>query len=209
MQALTPAPVRALLFDIGRVVIDIDFGRAFAAWQPASRLSVEEIRLAYRQDDAYNRHETGELAAAQYCAHLREALQLECDDAAVLAGWNAIFVAPVAGTVALIDRVRGRLPCYAFSNTNAAHLDEMRRAFPEVLARFTHVFASNEIGHRKPQPASFDHVVERMGCAPADVLFFDDLAENVDGAAARGLQAVLFRSPDDVRAALAERGLLD
>ena len=51
-----------------------------------------------------------------------------------------------------------------------------------------------EIGQRKPAPEAFLHVVRRMGCAPGQVLFFDDLQENVDGAAACGLQAVLFRA---------------
>jgi FMN phosphatase YigB (HAD superfamily) len=203
------APVRALLFDIGRVVIDIDFGRAFGAWQPASRLAPEDIARAFRHDAAYDLHERGALDAPAYCAHLRATLRLDCDDAAILAGWNAIFVAPVAGTLALIDQVRGRLPCHALSNTNAAHLQEMRRAFPEVLQRFGHVFVSHEIGHRKPEPACFAHVIRRLGCAPEEVLFFDDLAENVAGAAASGLQAVLFESPADVRRALAGRGLLD
>lgn len=202
-----PAPVTALLFDIGRVVIDIDFGRTLAAWQKSSRLSLAEVTAAFGHDAPYRQHEEGTLAAPAYFAHLRELLQLECADDAILAGWNAVFVAPVEGTLALIDQVRGRVPCYAFSNTNALHLAEMQRAFPAVLRRFEHVFASHEVGHRKPAPEAFRHVVQAMGHAPQQVLFFDDLQENVEGAAACGLQAALFRSPEDVRRELQIRGL--
>jgi glucose-1-phosphatase len=201
-------PVTALLFDIGNVVIDVDFARTLAAWQRSSALSLAELKAAFGLDEPYQQHEVGSLATARYFAHLRKRLRLDCDEDTVLAGWNATFGAPVAGTLALIDTVRGRIPCFAFSNTNKLHLDEMLRAFPDVLGRFEHVFASHEIGHRKPQAAAFRHVLEKMGRAPEQVLFFDDLAENVEGAAACGLQAALFRAPEDVRRELAARGLL-
>ena len=201
-------PITALLFDIGKVVIDVDFARTLAAWQKSSRLSLEAITGAFTFDAPYKQHEVGTLAPPSYFAHLRDLLQLDCDDATVLAGWNATFGAPVAGTLALIDQVRERVPCYAFSNTNVLHMAEMRRAFPEVLARFEHVFASNEIGHRKPQPDAFRYVLARIVRTPEQVLFFDDLAENVEGAAACGLQAALFREPEDVRRELLARGLL-
>jgi HAD superfamily hydrolase (TIGR01509 family) len=69
------------------------------------------------------------------------------------------------------------------------------------------VFCSHEIGCRKPAPESFAHVVQAIGVAPAQVLFFDDLEENVAAARAYGLQGVVVRSPQDVRNALAARGL--
>ncbi|QJW85440.1 HAD-IA family hydrolase [Ramlibacter terrae] len=84
----------------------------------------------------------------------------------------------------------------------------MQRAFPEVLAKFRHVFASHEMGHRKPQPEAFRHVLDAIGVAADEVLFFDDTQENVDGARACGLEAVLVRSPRDVWQGLAAAGLL-
>ena len=127
---------------------------------------------------------------------------------AVRDGWNSVFVRPIPDTVDLIRAARERLPCYAFSNTNATHLAEMWRAFPEVLALFRTVFTSHEIARRKPDTEAFRHVLEAMQLAAPDVLFFDDLAENVAGARACGMQAVLVRSPGDVRAALLEHGIV-
>ncbi|TWO70679.1 HAD family phosphatase [Caenimonas sedimenti] len=202
------APVAALLFDIGNVVIDVDFARTLTAWQKSSALSLAELKARFGMDEPYRQHEVGVLATPQYFAHLRGQLRLDCDDATVLAGWNATFGAPVAGTLALIDQVRERVPCFAFSNTNKLHMDEMQKNFADVLQRFEHVFASHEIGHRKPQAAAFRYVLEKIGRPAEQVLFFDDLAENVEGAAACGLQAVLFREPEDVRRELAARGLL-
>lgn len=201
-----PVPARAVLFDLGGVVLDIDFGRALAAWQRHSRLAPDALRERFGFDEPYERHETGALPAVGYFAHLRELLELDCDAAAVQAGFNAILVGEIADTAGLLERVR--VPCYAISNTNAVHLAEMERIVPQLLRRFTRVFASHEIGHRKPHPESFRHVLHEIGLPPPEVLLFDDLRANVDGARAVGLQAVLVTTPADVRAALEERGLL-
>lgn len=202
-------PVKAVLFDLGGVILTIDFDRALAAWAPHSRLSPQRLREAFHWDEPFLQHETGALSNDGYFAHLRQVLQLDCDAAAVEAGFNAILVAEIEETNRLVEQVRRRVPCYAISNTNEAHIAEIRRAFPALLPRFNRVFASCEIGHRKPQAAAFEHVLSEIGMSAPEVLLFDDLPANVEGARAMGLQAVLVRSPDDVRDALARHALLD
>jgi FMN phosphatase YigB (HAD superfamily) len=191
------------------VLLDIDFGRALAAWQAHSRLPPEQMRAAFAFDEPFRRHETGRLDDDGYFGHLREVLALDCELAQVRAGFDAILVGEIAETVQMLEALRARVPCYAISNTNASHIAEMERAFPGLLPRFSRVFASHEIGHRKPHPGAFGHVLQEIGVPPPEVLLFDDLAPNVEAAIALGLQAVQVRSPDDVRLALAQRGLLD
>lgn len=207
---LQPASaVRAVLFDLGNVILAIDFDRALTAWAAHSRLPPERLRETFRWDEPFLQHETGRLSNDGYFAHLREVLELDCDVAAVEAGFNAILVAEIEETTRLVEQVRRRAPCYAISNTNEAHMAQMRRAFPQLLPRFDRVFASHEIGHRKPQPAAFEHVLREIGVPAQEVLLFDDLVANVEGARALELQAVLVRGPEDVRDGLAVRGLLD
>lgn len=201
--------VKAVLFDLGGVVLAIDFNRAIAAWALHSRLSPERLRESFHWDAPFLQHETGGLSNAGYFAHLRQVLELDCDAATIEAGFNAILVAEIEQTTRLVEQVRRRVPCYAISNTNESHMAEMRRAFPQLLPRFDRVFASHEIGHRKPQPAAFEHVLREIGLPAPEVLLFDDLPANIEGARALGLQAVLVRSPDDVRDELARHGLLD
>jgi len=50
MPTRTP---EALLFDIGGVLVDIDFGRALAAWAPYSALSPEDLRRSFKHDQQY------------------------------------------------------------------------------------------------------------------------------------------------------------
>lgn len=207
MQASHPA-VHAVLFDLGGVVLDVDFERALAAWGRHSRLPPELLRERFRTDGPYHRHETGHLAAQGFFAHLRQQLDLQCDDAAVQEGFNAVLVAEIAQAVELLDAIRPDVPRYAISNTNAVHIAQIERAFPTLLPRFNRVFVSHEIGHRKPDAAAFQHVLDAIGVKAPQALLFDDLQPNIDAARALGMQVVLVRGPEDIRQGLAERGLL-
>lgn len=201
-------PPRAVLFDLGGVLLDIDVGRAFTAWQAHTRLPPQRLRELYVLDDPFRHHETGHLDDAGYFTHVKTLLEMECELDAVRAGFDAILVGEIAETVAMLEAVRARVPCYAISNTNPSHVAEIERAFPGFLQRFDEVFVSHRIGRRKPQPECFAHVLQAIGVPAPEVLLFDDLAPNVEAAAALGIQAVQVRGPEDVRAALRERGLL-
>ncbi|MES2954095.1 MAG: HAD-IA family hydrolase [Pseudomonadota bacterium] len=198
--------VEALLFDLGGVVINIDFDRAFEHWQPVSRLCLADIRAGFQFDAAYQQHERGEIAASDYFAHLCSSLQLQEGHARVAEGWNAIFTGEIAETLALVQAARAHWPCYAFSNSNAVHQAAWSRMYPAVVQAFDHIFVSSDIGLRKPERRAFEHISDAIGVPAQAILFFDDLAENVAGARAAGLQAVHVRSPADVRAALAALG---
>jgi putative hydrolase of the HAD superfamily len=194
--------IQALLFDLGGVLIEIDFERVFRHWARHSRLTAAAIRERFEVDTAFQRHERGEIDGAAYFDHLRRLLLLEGSDAEIAAGWNAVFVGPIEPTLALIRRVRERLPCFCFTNTNPTHQASWSQAFPELGSLFEEIFVSSELGMRKPEPLAFETVAAGMGIPPARILFFDDLAQNVEGARSAGMRAVLVRSPEDVREGL-------
>lgn len=199
-------PVQALLFDLGGVLINIDFQRAFGRWQTFSALSLEEIRDRFRFDAAYEQHERGEISATGYFAHLVRQLELQDDHPAIAEGWNAIFTGEIGETLALVRAARAHLPCYAFSNSNAVHQAAWSRMYPAVVQAFDRIFVSSDIGLRKPERRAFEYIADAIGVPVQSILFFDDLADNVAGARAAGLQAVLVRSPADVHAALVALG---
>jgi len=203
---LSPGMADALLFDLGRVVIDIDFDKALACW--AGHAGCEPVHLVGRfaRDDLYQRHETGSVSDAEFFAGLRTSLGIDLTDTQFLEGWNAIFAGEMPGIGSLLARAGARVPLYAFSNTNSAHVEHFSRAYAEVLGHFREIFLSSAIGLRKPDAAAYDHVVRAIGVPAERIVFFDDLAENIDGARARGLTAVHVTSPDDVARALAALG---
>jgi putative hydrolase of the HAD superfamily len=205
---MNPTAPRALLFDLGGVLIDFDFNRALAAWQPRSRLSLQQLQERFSLDEPYQRLERGDLAPEGYYDYLASHLQIDAAAGFIEQGWCDIFVREIAETTALVRQASTTTPCYAFTNINARHVDTWMRLYPELASAFTRVFASHELRMRKPERRAFDHVCAAMGVQPHEVLFFDDFPENVQGARDAGLQAVLVRSPHDVRDALARHGIL-
>ncbi|MEO5660941.1 MAG: HAD-IA family hydrolase [Polaromonas sp.] len=197
---------QALLFDLGGVVIDIDFDRVFRAWQPISRLSFQDIKRAFQCDAHYEQHERGEISAHDYFEHLSRTLDLNANCGQIAAGWNHIFVREISETAQMVHAVRAQVPCYAFTNTNATHLLACTSLFVNLTSSFDRVFASHEIGFRKPERRAFEHIAHAIGVPVASIMFFDDSLANVDGATLAGLQAVHVSSPSDVRRALDAAG---
>lgn len=193
---------RALLFDLGGVVMALDWERAFARWAADSGETAAVLRSRYRFDAPYERHERGEIDEHEYYASLRASLGIDLSDEAWAAGWGEIFTDEITPTVRLIEVVKDRVPVYAFSNSNDAHHRVWSRKFARALTNFRKVFISSTLGARKPERAAFDAIARDIGAQPGEILFFDDTLENVDGARAAGLQAVHVKGPQDVRDAL-------
>jgi putative hydrolase of the HAD superfamily len=196
-------PVEALLFDLGGVLVEYDWERAFAHWGKRCGVPAARLRERFAVDAAFERYERGEASDAEYFAGLAAKLGVELGHDDLHAGWNCIFTGEVASTVALLRRIDPRMPLYVFSNTNAAHQSTWARDYARALEPFRHVFTSHEIGRRKPERAAFERVAAAIGAAPGRILFFDDVIENVQGARAAGMQAVHVRSPGDVARAVA------
>jgi HAD superfamily hydrolase (TIGR01509 family) len=195
-------PADALLFDLGRVVIDIDFDRAFACWAAHARCDPKLLAQCFRRDVSHRRHETGEIDTQEFFAGLQAAFGIDISHAQFLDGWNSIFVGEVPGMAELLARAARRLPLYAFTNTNPDHELVWSKRFAGVLGNFKDVYVSSTIGLRKPDAAAFDYVVKAIGVPAGRIVFFDDGIDNVAGARACGLQAVHVRSSADVAAAL-------
>ncbi len=196
----------ALLFDLGGVLVDIDFARALNAWAPYSRLSLAELRSSFTHDVQYERHERGEIEAAEYFAHLAKTLHLSANLCQIEQGWNSIFVGEIVRTRRLVENMRAHLPCYAFTNTNASHMKTWSRLFPSVVGAFDRIFASHELGLRKPDRSAYDQICQRVALPAASIVFYDDLPANVAAAVDAGLQGVLVRSPTDVASSLQSFG---
>jgi FMN phosphatase YigB (HAD superfamily) len=206
---MTESPnVCALLFDLGGVLIDIDFKRALRSWSQCSHLPIDEIERRFAMDEPYRLHERGEIGADEYFAHLRQLLELDASNRDIKQGWNSIFVGEIAATINCIATARETLPCYLFSNTNPTHQAFWTTTFPTALDSFQQIFVSSELGMRKPDREAFEAVAAAMGFRVDETLFFDDMEENVIGARATGMQAVQVNSHADVELALRDIGAL-
>src|ERR1700758_1560730 len=147
-----------LLFDLGRVVLDIHFNLAFAKWAEYACSDQAVVAQRFSYDDAYKRHERGEIDADEYFTALRLALGVEIPDTQLLEGWNAIFIGEMPGISPLLADAARRFPLYAFSNSNREHELCWSRRFTGVLRYFREIYVSSTIGLRKPEAEAYNYV---------------------------------------------------
>jgi glucose-1-phosphatase len=184
-----PHPPKALLFDLGRVIFDLDFNRAIATWAGHAGCDPAQLKSRYSADAAYKSYEMGGINEAEYFQSLRHSLGINITDAQFLEGWNAIFLEEMPGIADHLALAAKSLPLFAFSNTNPAHEAHWSKRYAKTLSHFKTVFVSSTIKLRKPDADAFHYVAKAIGVAPASILFFDDSPENIEGARAIGMQA--------------------
>lgn len=197
----------AVVFDLGNVVIDVDFRRVLAAWSAASGRPLEELAARFVVDDPYRRFERGEITAEEYHRHICSALGAPLSFADFEQGWNAIYGGVIPGMEPLLRALSGRVRIACFTNTNELHKRSWTRLYAGTIALFERVFISSDMCCRKPEEPAFLRVAAELGLPPEELLFFDDHPDNVAGARRCGYDEVLVTSIADIQLALRSRGL--
>lgn len=200
----------ALIFDFGNVVAHFDYNRAADVLGRRAGLTgaalMERVRgRGFAQ--LVREFESGRIAAEEFSRGMAELAGLEFSHAEFAAAWADIFTLnePVARLVAELKACGHRL--VLGSNTNDLHAAQFRRQFAGTLAHFDRLVLSYEVGHVKPASEFYLACATAADAAPADCVFIDDLAENVEGARAAGLAALLYREPAELRADLRRLGV--
>jgi putative hydrolase of the HAD superfamily len=191
---------RLAIFDLGNVLFEADFEKTILFWSQASGAPPGLIRDRFPADDHLDAFERGEIAPAAFFALLAERLQISISTEALVAGWNAIYGPVLPRSYRAIRMLAGIIPCVALTNTNLTHCLVWRERYRKELTVFRKVYVSSELGLRKPERRCFEHVLGEWDIRPSHAVFFDDRADNLAGARALGIEAVLVTSDAQVPA---------
>jgi putative hydrolase of the HAD superfamily len=211
---------KAVIWDFGGVITSSPF-EAFNRYENANDLPENFIRGINATDpdtNAWAQFERSDIDAAAFDRAFRQE--------ALAAGHNvpgADVLALLAGDirpemVAVLDRLKARgyrLACITNNvktgsgdenNPGMARSAEKAAAIAEVMTRFETVIESSVVGVRKPDPAIYHMACDKLGLAPADCVFLDDLGINLKPARAMGMGTVKVLSAaqaiDDLAALL-------
>lgn len=194
---------RIILFDIGGVLVRLN--------DP-----VRTFKLAFGKSEFFRRwllsspvraFERGDMLADEFARAIIEDLELPYGPTEFLERFLAWPGDPFSYAIDLVRRIDSRYPCGLMSNTNLLHWPSMgiEDAFD---GRFDHLFLSYQTGLVKPDEAAFQHVIDGLGFAPPQILFFDDNPLNVTTASSLGISAVLCGSEEDLSRSLATAKVL-
>jgi len=197
-KTIDPQTIGAILFDLGNVLIDIDFFRCARLWSDHAGIPAHVLASRFRIDDAYKAFECGKLDARAFYEALRRQLEISLPDDIMREGWNAIIRDEKPGIRDCLAQLARRYPLYVLTNTNPEHENIWAEKHQDLLSYFEKIFVSSHMGCRKPDAAAYLHVSQFIGVPCSEILFFDDAEENVQGARKSGMQAIRVDQDDTI-----------
>ena len=198
--------VEALLFDLGKVLVDFDFELGLKHFVARSTLTRDEFMRVILDQAWIQRYETGAITSADYHRYLRDHGRLEMSIDEFHHAWSAVFLPELIVPEALLAKLRKRYPLILVSNTNESHATFIARSY-NVLDYFDHKIFSHEVGSMKPDRKIYDAAIAAADKPPETLFFTDDRAENIESALKLGIQAHHFRSLDELLVTLKECGV--
>jgi len=198
--------IKTLIFDLGGVIVPLDFPRAFQEISAFTPHSAGEIQRRLAATDLYARAELGRISPADFMREMSRQLDLSADEATFRRVWCSVFPPRTLIEDQLLEQLHNRYRILMLSNTNAIHFEMIRESYP-ILRHFDGFVLSYEVGHMKPAPEIYREAIRRAGCRPEECFYTDDTAANVEGALREGLDAVQFVSCEQLRVELAARGV--
>jgi len=204
------SPVKAVVFDLGGVLIDWDPRRIFQQ-HFATRGVMEEFMAQVFWRAHHACHDTAAPFAETLAPYKQAHPQYAGAFDAIATQWQRALLGPIPETVAIVDELAARnTPLFALTNWPAQTWPPTHPA-PDAygfLGHFADIVVSGQVQLRKPDPAIYALALSRFGLAPGEALFVDDLAVNADAATQAGMIGHQFMSADHLRDALRAAQLL-
>jgi putative hydrolase of the HAD superfamily len=188
--------VEAIIFNLGGVILNVDYPRTILAFNDLHKADLSTIYSQDDQADLFSAFEIGALSAWQFRNGLRQILNIRCDDAALDQAWNAMLLDIPLPRIELLEKLRSRKRLFLLSNTNLIHKLAFDKIFKTTCGdRYEHLdqlfeqaYYSHHVGDRKPNLSMFQRVIREQNLEPSRTLVIEDKASHIEGAKKAGLQ---------------------
>ena len=195
--------IKNIVFDLGGVLVDLDFKAAINGLQQAGFANVKEQLQSFDREGIFQKFELGEMTAEEFRTAIRENSTVTLTDEEIDALWNAMLLEIPREKLELILDLRGKYMVYLLSNTNSIHWDFVcKNAFNyrgfRVNDYFEETFLSYEMHLAKPDKAIYEKVLQDANLLAEETLFIDDSEANCKAAEEVGIHAHHYHIGDDL-----------
>ena len=198
--------IEAILFDLGKVLVDFNFETGLQALHGACSISRDRLEEVLWDENWIRRYECGEISTSEFHQYLCETADLRMDLSCFCETWTSVFLPGLIVSEDLLLALKRKYPLILISNTNEAHIDFVRSNY-RVLDYFDHHVFSYEVGSLKPDRKIFEHAIAVSGHAAEALFFTDDREENIVAARRLGMHAHQFRTESHLVDALQQAGV--
>jgi len=188
--------IEAVIFDLGGVLINLDYERTSEAFKQLGMTHFDETYSQLQQTDLFDRFEIGEISSFHFINRVLDQLPAGISGNKVVHAWNAMILDFPVERLEWLLKLKQEKRIFLLSNTNTLHMEKVRRSLESAVGHqrledyFETVYLSCEMGMRKPHPEIFQHVCRVESLDPATTLFIDDTLQHVEGARKTGLNAI-------------------
>jgi glucose-1-phosphatase len=198
---LISSHIKNLLFDLGGVIINIDFNQVALSFNALSKKDISFIRQQVEERRLFYNHEVGKWTDAEFRTSVNHMLETTLPDEQIDQAWNSMLFDIPRERIDLLKELRKKYNLYLLSNTNAIHILEVNRILQRnnqvgsLEELFDKTYYSHLIRLAKPSADCYRYVLQDAGIRAEETLFIDDSAANIQGAKQIGIQTVHLQAP--------------
>jgi putative hydrolase of the HAD superfamily len=180
------------LFDLGNTLIKLAYERVMENICREATVTRDELVEILEAPGAYRDMERGAVSFWEF-------YEVLCDKTGYRGSirefheiWSDFFDGTTPGAEEILERVRARYRVAFVSNSNEVHAELIPRKFSSLFEKDDRFIFSHRFKVAKPDPEIFRRALDTIGATPHQVIFVDDLSENVAVARSLGIQAFQF-----------------
>jgi FMN phosphatase YigB (HAD superfamily) len=197
---------RAVIFDVGRVILRVDLSRSMEALGKRNAFSHAEVLRELETDPRWQDWQEGRMSPRDWHAHLSKKLKFSYSFDEFCGIWNSVLEPETILPDSLFQHLASKCRLALLSNTDPLHVAHFEVSYPFVRHFPVRVY-SCRVGSSKPLPPIYRHALREVGSLPNEAMFIDDVRENVVAAAGLGIHAFHFTSADDLLTEFSRLGL--
>ena len=198
---------KAIVFDLGRVLIDFDFKLAVEGLKNRCPVDMLKLLTFFSHHSPAKDFDRGTLTEKDFFAAIQKEMDFPLSMEEFAGFWNGIFTEKEE-MVRLAKSFKARYKVGILSNTNPWHVRHLREKHGWVF-EFDAFVGSCEVKLMKPDPEIYRLMLRKLGVKPEEAFYTDDIEENVKAARKLGMDAVRFKDPGTFFEDVKKRGLLD
>ena len=191
---------KIIVFDMGGVLVHLNWDAVLTPMTRLSRKGAASVKRELVNGPTVKQSMLGRIGPRELHIKLCENLEVELEYPDFLGIWVRLLQANEE-ILPLVERLKSSHKLVIGSNTEEIHYTYCQQHV-EALAQFDQSFLSFQMGLLKPDPQFFLHILDKLNAAPADCVFIDDTAENVESARSVGITSLHFTSNDNLQKGL-------
>ena len=201
--------IKAIVFDMGGVLIDLDYDRCVAAYKALGFEEICDYLDPCHQKGIYGDMESGKASEDEFYDFFLSKCHTGTTRADIDACMKSFYDGPSEKTGSLLRGLKQKgYGIYMLSNNNPIMMricdSDFKKVGIGISDFFDQAFISSSMKMMKPDSAIFNEAIRRIGLKAEELLFIDDSPVNVEAARKSGMNAILYTCGEDLEMTIEE-----